>query len=189
MCVFFCKYNDPLKRKIEKLDLMVCLATTGNVDAMLNELKGPGPGKYEAQRSRLNLPPWETDLKGRLDLILVPRRLSGILRRMRDHCQPPVFAFNDTVDHFVSRCNRESAAQTGVYQVQSTPHQLGPTFEDSGFKSRRSSGGVQNIHFAEAGPAFGGTPPRARGPRTSPPPPHPPPSPDPSPPLSHGKYT
>ena len=39
MRVFFCKYNDPLYVKIEKLDIMVRLASDGNVDALLSELK------------------------------------------------------------------------------------------------------------------------------------------------------
>ncbi|KAJ7206030.1 adaptin N terminal region-domain-containing protein [Mycena pura] len=37
--VFFCKYNDPLYVKIEKLDVMVRLASENNVDALLSELK------------------------------------------------------------------------------------------------------------------------------------------------------
>lgn len=37
--VFFCKYNDPLYVKIEKLDIMVRLANDNNVDALLSELK------------------------------------------------------------------------------------------------------------------------------------------------------
>ncbi|KAJ7279117.1 adaptin N terminal region-domain-containing protein [Mycena rebaudengoi] len=37
--VFFCKYNDPLYVKIEKLDIMVRLASDTNVDALLSELK------------------------------------------------------------------------------------------------------------------------------------------------------
>ena len=37
--VFFCKYNDPLYVKIEKLDIMVRLANEKNVDALLSELK------------------------------------------------------------------------------------------------------------------------------------------------------
>ncbi|KAJ7260892.1 clathrin binding protein [Mycena haematopus] len=37
--VFFCKYNDPLYVKIEKLDIMVRLAGDNNVDALLSELK------------------------------------------------------------------------------------------------------------------------------------------------------
>lgn len=39
MRVFFCKYNDPLYVKIEKLDIMVRLANEKNVDALLSELK------------------------------------------------------------------------------------------------------------------------------------------------------
>ncbi|KAI5121474.1 hypothetical protein M0805_003930 [Coniferiporia weirii] len=39
MRVFFCKYNDPLYVKIEKLDIMVRLAGDSNVDALLSELK------------------------------------------------------------------------------------------------------------------------------------------------------
>ncbi|KAJ7848771.1 armadillo-type protein [Mycena leptocephala] len=39
MRVFFCKYNDPLYVKIEKLDIMVRLAADNNVDALLSELK------------------------------------------------------------------------------------------------------------------------------------------------------
>ncbi|TRM60093.1 adaptin N terminal region-domain-containing protein [Schizophyllum amplum] len=39
MRVFFCKYNDPLYVKIEKLDIMVRLASEKNVDALLSELK------------------------------------------------------------------------------------------------------------------------------------------------------
>lgn len=37
--VFFCKYNDPLYVKIEKLDIMVRLSAESNVDALLSELK------------------------------------------------------------------------------------------------------------------------------------------------------
>ena len=37
--VFFCKFNDPLYVKLEKLDLMVKLAGDHNTDAMLSELK------------------------------------------------------------------------------------------------------------------------------------------------------
>ena len=37
--VFFCKYNDPLYVKVEKLDIMVRLAGPNNVDALLSELK------------------------------------------------------------------------------------------------------------------------------------------------------
>ncbi|THV03463.1 ARM repeat-containing protein [Dendrothele bispora CBS 962.96] len=39
MRVFFCKYNDPLYVKVEKLDIMVTLAGDNNVDALLSELK------------------------------------------------------------------------------------------------------------------------------------------------------
>ena len=39
MRVFFCKYNDPLYVKVEKLDIMVKLAGENNVDALLSELK------------------------------------------------------------------------------------------------------------------------------------------------------
>ena len=39
MRVFFCKYNDPLYVKVEKLDIMVRLAGEGNVDVLLSELK------------------------------------------------------------------------------------------------------------------------------------------------------
>ncbi|KAF7348459.1 AP complex subunit beta [Mycena venus] len=39
MRVFFCKYNDPLYVKIEKLDIMVRLASESNLDALLSELK------------------------------------------------------------------------------------------------------------------------------------------------------
>jgi vesicle coat complex subunit len=39
MRVFFCKYNDPLYVKVEKLDIMVRLAAENNVDALLSELK------------------------------------------------------------------------------------------------------------------------------------------------------
>ncbi|KAL4077695.1 adaptin N terminal region-domain-containing protein [Scleroderma citrinum] len=37
MRVFFCKYNDPLYVKVEKLDIMVRLANDNNVDALLSE--------------------------------------------------------------------------------------------------------------------------------------------------------
>ena len=37
--VFFCKYNDPLYVKVEKLDIMVRLASDNNVDPLLSELK------------------------------------------------------------------------------------------------------------------------------------------------------
>ncbi|KAI0819844.1 clathrin binding protein [Trametes gibbosa] len=39
MRVFFCKYNDPLYVKVEKLDIMVRLASDKNVDPLLSELK------------------------------------------------------------------------------------------------------------------------------------------------------
>ena len=39
MRVFFCKYNDPLYVKVEKLDIMVRLANENNVDALLSELR------------------------------------------------------------------------------------------------------------------------------------------------------
>jgi vesicle coat complex subunit len=39
MRVFFCKYNDPLYVKVEKLDIMVRLADENNVDPLLSELK------------------------------------------------------------------------------------------------------------------------------------------------------
>ena len=39
MHVFFCKYNDPLYVKIEKLDSMVRLAAERSVDALLSELR------------------------------------------------------------------------------------------------------------------------------------------------------
>ena len=39
MRVFFCKYNDPLYVKVEKLDIMVRLATENNIDPLLSELK------------------------------------------------------------------------------------------------------------------------------------------------------
>jgi AP-1 complex subunit beta-1 len=39
MRVFFCKYNDPLYVKVEKLDIMVRLGNENNVDALLSELK------------------------------------------------------------------------------------------------------------------------------------------------------
>ncbi|KIJ42018.1 hypothetical protein M422DRAFT_68159 [Sphaerobolus stellatus SS14] len=39
MRVFFCKYNDPLYVKVEKLDIMIRLAGEQNVDALLSELK------------------------------------------------------------------------------------------------------------------------------------------------------
>jgi len=39
MRVFFCKYNDPLYVKVEKLDIMVRIAGDNNLDALLSELK------------------------------------------------------------------------------------------------------------------------------------------------------
>lgn len=39
MRVFFCKYNDPPYVKVEKLDIMVRLATDRNVNLLLGELK------------------------------------------------------------------------------------------------------------------------------------------------------
>ncbi|KAF9784780.1 adaptin N terminal region-domain-containing protein [Thelephora terrestris] len=39
MRVFFCKYNDPLYVKVEKLDIMVRLANEHNIDPLLSELK------------------------------------------------------------------------------------------------------------------------------------------------------
>ncbi|KAF7323774.1 AP complex subunit beta [Mycena kentingensis (nom. inval.)] len=37
--VFFCKYNDPLYVKLEKLDIMIRLGSENNIDALLSELK------------------------------------------------------------------------------------------------------------------------------------------------------
>ena len=39
MRVFFCKYNDTLYVKVEKLDIMVRLSNEHNVDALSRELK------------------------------------------------------------------------------------------------------------------------------------------------------
>src|SRR5882757_10192775 len=39
MRVFFCKYNDPLYVKVEKLEIMVRLANESNIDPLLSELK------------------------------------------------------------------------------------------------------------------------------------------------------
>ena len=39
MRVFFCKYNDPPYLKVEKLDIMIKLASEKNVDTLLSELK------------------------------------------------------------------------------------------------------------------------------------------------------
>ena len=44
--VFFCKYNDPLYVKVEKLDIMVRLAGPNNVDALLSELKEYASFRY-----------------------------------------------------------------------------------------------------------------------------------------------
>jgi AP-1 complex subunit beta-1 len=37
--VFFCKYNDPIYVKLEKLDIMIALANERNIDQVLLELK------------------------------------------------------------------------------------------------------------------------------------------------------
>ena len=39
MQVFFCKYNDPIYVKLEKLDIMIALASERNIDQVLLELK------------------------------------------------------------------------------------------------------------------------------------------------------
>lgn len=39
MRIFFCKYNDPLYLKVEKLDIMIRLANPKNVETLLSELK------------------------------------------------------------------------------------------------------------------------------------------------------
>jgi vesicle coat complex subunit len=39
MRVFFCKYNDPLYVKLEKLEIIVKLASDKNIDQILTELK------------------------------------------------------------------------------------------------------------------------------------------------------
>ena len=39
MRVFFCKYNDPLYVKVEKLDIMVRLAGESNIVSLLSRLK------------------------------------------------------------------------------------------------------------------------------------------------------
>lgn len=39
MQVFFCKYNDPIYVKLEKLDIMIALANERNIDQVLLELK------------------------------------------------------------------------------------------------------------------------------------------------------
>jgi AP-1 complex subunit beta-1 len=40
MRVFFCKYNDPPYVKVEKLDVMVRLASDKNVDTLLGRWRG-----------------------------------------------------------------------------------------------------------------------------------------------------
>lgn len=37
--MFFCKYNDPSYVKVEKLEIMIKLASESNVDTFLSELK------------------------------------------------------------------------------------------------------------------------------------------------------
>ena len=37
--VFFVKYNDPIYVKLEKLDIMIRLVTSGNIGSVLAELK------------------------------------------------------------------------------------------------------------------------------------------------------
>ena len=37
--VFFCKYNDPSYVKLEKLEIMIKLASVANIDQVLMELK------------------------------------------------------------------------------------------------------------------------------------------------------
>lgn len=37
--MFFCKYNDPIYVKLEKLDIMIALANSTNIDQVLLELK------------------------------------------------------------------------------------------------------------------------------------------------------
>ncbi|KAL4071084.1 AP-1 complex subunit beta [Scleroderma yunnanense] len=39
MYIFFCKYNDPLYVKVEKLDIMVWLTNDNNIDVLLSKLK------------------------------------------------------------------------------------------------------------------------------------------------------
>lgn len=39
MRVFFCKYNDPVYVKLEKIDILVKVAEEKNVDPILAELK------------------------------------------------------------------------------------------------------------------------------------------------------
>ena len=51
MRVFFCKYNDPLYVKVEKLDIMVRLANENNVNALLSELR-----EYISQLDRVAPP-------------------------------------------------------------------------------------------------------------------------------------
>lgn len=37
--VFFVKYNNPISTKMKKLDIMICLASQGNIAQVLAELK------------------------------------------------------------------------------------------------------------------------------------------------------
>lgn len=53
MRVFFCKYNDPLYVKVEKLDIMVRLANDNNVDALLSELKESVSSLLPLPKSRI----------------------------------------------------------------------------------------------------------------------------------------
>lgn len=53
MRVFFCKYNDPLYVKIEKLDIMVRLANDSNVDALLSELRESVPSLLPLLKCRV----------------------------------------------------------------------------------------------------------------------------------------
>lgn len=39
MRVFFCKFNDPVYVKLEKIDILVKVADDKNADVILNELK------------------------------------------------------------------------------------------------------------------------------------------------------
>ena len=39
MKVFFCKYNDPIYVKMEKLEIMIMLASERNIDQVLLEFK------------------------------------------------------------------------------------------------------------------------------------------------------
>ena len=39
MQVFFCKYNDPIYVKMEKLEIMIKLSTADNIDQVLLEFK------------------------------------------------------------------------------------------------------------------------------------------------------